>query len=526
MTWSINEGIILNTKNPLASSESQPSDIFIVNCSMFRGLNDIRWYSRNPHSVMLNNCGSHKIYSVGLKLKDETKTLHDIKCILKTPTWNYKVSAMEYVFIPLINYELKNYIKISIGKECSINDVMAAIVKAIGGFEYDGLIDKTIKYKEFYEEGIAENIISDICKENNLEWVAFKDGIIVKEGIINNGNVPNLYENVNNTIVKMSTIVQNDYIVAGSVGDTMSELCSNVTFGGSGNGSVSEYYRVIWFQYHYSRRGVKSSFVCNDTNISEQDYCSYLSDYNSTYLLNKLQSDNYTFVSKINKISQDKFGIDHKSIETPIGNDINKLTFETKDAVDVRVAQSMPYAGETVGIQFPENKDAVEICVSPYSQKHMATSVGQLFQGKTPTRKSTDDFRLTLPDGGSIYYDKADGSMILAAKTKLKIGVQSGISSTTPVEPDNFIEIDGDGDTFTLSKNGATITINNVGAIILTPKSGQTVQAGGNTNINSSTHTHAHIHSHISLGPGVPTNPAVPDSTIASTDYLNTTKGA
>jgi len=58
--------------------------------------------------------------------------------------------------------------------------------------------------------------------------------------------------------------------------------------------------------------------------------------------------------------------------------------------------------------------------------------VAQLYQGTTPKRNSIDDFRLTLPDGGTLYYEKSTGKWILAAKSKVEIGTGNVSSTQVP----------------------------------------------------------------------------------------------
>jgi hypothetical protein len=57
-----------------------------------------------------------------------------------------------------------------------------------------------------------------------------------------------------------------------------------------------------------------------------------------------------------------------------------------------------------------------------------------------PKKNTVNDFRLTLPDGGSLYYNNSSGEWILAAKSKVTIGGQSNISETSVPNPSSSKE--------------------------------------------------------------------------------------
>jgi len=116
------------------------------------------------------------------------------------------------------------------------------------------------------------------------------------------------------------------------------------------------------------------------------------------------------------------------------------------------------YAGNSVGQQFPENKGVMGINVSHVGEIYNSIEVAQLYKtgDRPPKRNSNKDYRLTFPDGTTIYWEASSGEYSIMAKSKIKIGVSSSVDSTSVPDPYNIVI---DSTSVVLEKGSRKITI-------------------------------------------------------------------
>jgi hypothetical protein len=140
-----------------------------------------------------------------------------------------------------------------------------------------------------------------------------------------------------------------------------------------------------------------------------------------------------------------------------ISDDLSNVAVFKGDTLNV--IKSSPYAGDQVGLQFPAQQDSIDLITLHKDNYHAGVTHSQLWSDNIPKKNNPEDFRLTLPDGGTLYYDKAKGKWILAAKSQIIIGIDSG----TKYDAISFDSTSGkivitDG-TRTITMNGSTVDV-------------------------------------------------------------------
>jgi hypothetical protein len=189
--------------------------------------------------------------------------------------------------------------------------------------------------------------------------------------------------------------------------------------------------RNIYTSYRFTDKEMRCVFVSSNRAISEQDlYRALPAEMRNLYkpIVPKSIVQLGEIVSATGREDKVSYG--------QYAND--KFNLNIKDSTNLAsVIQTSPYAGTTEGIQFPTNKDVSIVILNPDERKDVAVEVAQLFQGTEPKRNNIKDFRLTLPDGGTLYYDDTNGKWIMAAKKSIDIGLTNSNSTSVPVIVNN-----------------------------------------------------------------------------------------
>jgi hypothetical protein len=400
------------------------NDALVANFSLFRGPNVINWYCRQTSNVLLTKLDGTKPFELIYFEQGSSSPLFTVLIKLDAINWHDKMSCFEYTFIPLAYYFLQSTVDVYIGGQTNLGAIVKEICKE-ASYEVKPQLDDTltsIVYKGYHGTGKAIDLIADLCSVNGLEFGCISDWLIIGKfiGTQNTG----IYSMIDNTIAHYNR-VGTEYHSGRTIGQVIpppgTTFSLNVL-----NAKTSAAVRNIYTSYRFTDKELRCIFVTSDKPVTEMDLIRALpSDIRSFYKYSPPKS-----IVQLGKI-QSASNREDKVYYNKYANDKFDLKIQESSNI-TSVSQSSPYAGETEGIQFPTNENVNIVVVNPDERKDMAVEVAQLFQGKEPKRNNIKDFRLTLPDGGTLYYDYTNGKWILAAKQSIDIGVTNNNSTDVP----------------------------------------------------------------------------------------------
>jgi len=420
---------------------SDANEILTATFSMFNGKNEILLYGFEPNTYLLYKSFPQDSLVLSLLDEDCSSIKAQTGIVMEGFYWDYEIDCIVFRFIPTAIRRLQTYVMISEAKSCTLTSIVNKILSKVGLKGHNLKVtplnpDKKLIFKSFYDSGLAIDILSRLFRNNLYEWFAYDYDVEYCEETICFDMKPTTCENKNNTWGRFRlpwmTNNNNAEIYMGSSPNVLplpgSLLALTAPFS---TYSPEKIARLAWMSYHWSKGTSKTSFFTCDAKINEYDYASMLPPELKEYMLNRLRSMNTeTYLTKVTTPSSKPDNYEHTTIKTIRGWDAAEQDIPSQGGVPMRSVRASPYAGKTVGLQFPENKDAIEVATNPDGHKEMSVSVGEIFQKDgQPKRKSPDDFRLTLPDGGTIYYDNAKGNLYISAKTKIVLGTNANQTS-------------------------------------------------------------------------------------------------
>jgi phage baseplate assembly protein gpV len=468
--------IIYRGNTVIASAKENPEDFLVATFSMFRGQNIIAWFPQEEvqkEALQIDLAVPYK-----LELLDEGKVLHSITMFIEELNWNANTGTPRIEFTPALYHYSRSTITVSKKGTFTLRQILEDILKQLNklsGLKFNLITDSKsldeIKYKDFYAYDQASNIIAHLNNKHGFEWLMSDFELVMGIFIGNNKVIDG--RSWNNTVMQIKN--GSDKFYSGSTQGVIS-LPGQITLFGNQmlEGTVL---RTLWSQFRWENSHGISLYSANDKHINEYNYSLILPSFLKdplTILINRDHAPIY--FGKILKWESNRINIQ----ENPVGLNPEKFTFD-KPKQSAWAIPSSPYAGPNVGLQFPETKESVGLFSAPNNATEQQVQIAQIFQeGTIPKRTNPDDFRLTLPDGGTLYYSKANGSWILSAKTKVLIGQESSLSSTGVPNPNsNYVEI---------TSNGVNI-------------------CGSTAAFATANHTHVYDHIQIASAPGAPTVP-------------------
>jgi hypothetical protein len=432
-------------------------DILITSIGLY--LNDpyIRLYSKNVSAFTNSRFTTDDVY-LFTATDDKNKKIIQTKMSFMTMYWSYELEAFVIQFMILSARAAKTIIEVSleISKTgYTYYDILKAICKKIDIklrtcstlAESEDIKGKIKLYPSYHGIGEAATLIREVCKDNLLEYFFYDNylefthlAIVYSKDIsyIKNERSTISRFTINNTTIKGVESV-GIYVGACGADNCLVPIPGRlIRIYVQQDIETYDESRIVWQSYHWSQGGSKTSFVSTLAKISMGDFMNVIppafkEEINFTY-------PNYLgYVSKASSTASEYEHTDLALINN--SNDpTSQKTTNLTDMLNKRVVRSSPYAGKDVGLQFPDEKDAVEMIVSPQDSQDMGVAVGQIFQKTQPFRSSSKDFRLTLPN--ATIYIKENGEIIIAGD-KIYIGNTPSLSpkSTPSISDAQYIAL-------------------------------------------------------------------------------------
>ena len=412
-------------------------DIVYGRFSMFNGPNYIEWLTYNPSEELMTMSGTKDDFT--FKYMDgNNHTEFEIQLKLVFSSWDHDKRGMLIRFEPKLLYYANLYI-ISKNPICkTIEDVM---VDLLGRVNAKVIVASDIKnnelYNGYFHKGRIISFLDKFASDNNTEYY-INDKFCAVGYIINNfkdlqaNSVPT-YTTLDNTISQVEvfkkkfTIATITQRVIKTIGDVI------ILNDGTPQRVISSYFRL-------DQNTIDSSIICNDYGVKVDQFTlahltkSVYKDDNMLQSIDSKYSNIDTFVSLT---TEDTDEFEKLAAVSTISRDMRHMNITNTD-ITQRIVKSVPYAGDTVGIQYPVNIGSNNINVSHEGELSSSIEVGQVYQESlSPKRTAPEDFRLTLPDGGTLYYSAAKKEWAMITKTNIMIGVQSSFDNTkVPTDAD------------------------------------------------------------------------------------------
>lgn len=415
------EGLIIG------SWSDNEEDEICLELSLFRGPNKLVWYHYRPSEDLLRFSGDNRLFTFLLGTgTGEFAIAMDFS--LQSITFDNDKVCQVITLVPFAYNVCLNFADMFIEGEKNIKGILTKMLDGKIKIKVAADCNENL-YNGAMIKGSIINFIAKYCFDQDREFYIDDNTIMI--GYIQDNrryDYLRLYENTvsinskyNSSVKFISASSPTSCPPPGFVINIMGNDC-----------------RIAHIQYKFAKGRGTSFVVCTELNqkITENDLLSAIRE------MPRYPEISSFFV----ETKEDKNAYFSKCYDVPINKNPGKLEF-LKNLPPVNIMKASPYAGDDVGISFPSNETAKRVAVTHEGEASTAVEVGQLWQWKMPKKDAVEDFRLTLPDGGTLYYDHSAGEWILAAKSKIRIGIQSTISSeNVPNPPDtSLVEIDSNG---------------------------------------------------------------------------------
>lgn len=444
----------------IATWSQNVNDNFDIRLSMFRGPNILIWYSYEPSTKLL--LGTNIKDQFIIAINDRGKVLWDIQCTLTYIGWNNKKGCMELRFEPSLLYYLNTR------REIYFSDVktLDGFIKTIVPSTFDYSVSSDIKDFQIFSnlsiKGKPFDVICDMAADYGLE--VYCTGRSLAIGYIKSQDInPLLMSNAtwfNNSVgvyeiygTKFANITTKSpfYIPGGyiKVNNSIKRIIYNRIY--IGPVKDSDQYKVSTEEIVAAENTIIA--VDNNKKITEEMLYHAIPEEDRVYM-HHINPFKYSSLVSVTKEESDTT---KKVYPNSINDDLTNIVAVKGETLDV--VKASPYAGDEVGLQFPHQEESIDLVSFHKEKYHAGVAHSQLWSDKIPIKNNPEDFRLTLPDGGNVYYDNAKGKWIFAAKSQIVIGIDSGASYTSvsfDSESGKIIITDG---TRTITMDGSTVNV-------------------------------------------------------------------
>jgi len=472
MTWAIASG-----GKPIwgANHNDQNNDSLDMHLSLFRGPNYLLWYCYQSDKALLSQMVVGNTFNIWFFQYSYAEPYIDIEVALDSITWDARMECWEFYFVPTLWRYLKSTIDVYKAGTLTLDVVIGEIIKAC--YSKASLVLspklKSVQFNGYHGTGVGEVLLAELCAEYGFEFFVNGSQLIVKEYLFEGRD--RVFYVEDNVIVHYTDGAKN--ITAGrNIGNLIPMPGQSFAIGVEGSKPPST--RCVHVEYRYEEQEIKTLFTAIDARITEVEMLHTLPFVMRQQLEAKiLFKPQSVKIGKVNSVKED-LPYEEQVRFPGTSNDASNLVQPDKGS-DARVIVASPYAGDGVGIQFPQTKGNAVVVASPQGKQELGIQIGAIYQpNEEPTRDSPKDFRLTLPDGGTLYYSKDNGAWIMAGKSKVLIGQYAVTSTGVPSPDSNYIEITSTG-----------------------------VKICGTVQLATENHQHYMEHIQVATAPGAPTAP-------------------
>ena len=443
-------------------SKNFPSDQLIVYQGFYGVPSYVIWYARpypeKPRQFKVSDIFNLTLATFGTRAPfiEDFRVQSVIFDVTKKMWRVFAVSSTWLVLSTTNNIQQFEYAEETCGIEI-IKDVIGTIEWDLGtNYDADELEEfSLIKYKyiTFDKETTILDVISKICKENNWEWFLSHDQLHVSRSLWLD---PNIGRGRGKQVVP--TAVEEEHI-KDAIGWEFRVRTLQAT--GAEPMTIFDTNRVLWVKYILGEGiGYLMTIMCHNNIyplivdypfplLKEDDFYKTLQGVAKDFALqrtNRVYREMPIIAGKIFGKVEDpdvyqtpKFSGD---VLNPTKDWDTRKYYNENDYADekkiprVYTAKSRittPYAGDGVGMLFPQEENQHRLLFSPNGERDMGLiGPGFYAEGQTPpVRGSEKDFRLQMPNGsGSMYFDNDKGRWFLQGK-KIAIG------NTPPAHDEN-----------------------------------------------------------------------------------------
>jgi len=462
----------------IGSSKTNERDTLNAFFSLYRAPNEVIWKCREPTSYMAEhlNYGSRvrfyafrkgieksiilgKEYDQILNLikSNSNQIVISIEMAIISKNWFQGTRAsdasMKMILIPFSKFALKSNdgkIFYQGGTKYEKRETLGKIFKSIENLTGGNCTISTdkvtslIEYKNYITYSSLIDTIDKISTDNLLEYFYDDGGLRIGKMVTNNtagqlvsaGLKYSDSNNYKNTLFKYSfnykahnsPIESKVEISSGGYADTMPLPGTEINLFNKGK-------RVVYLNYSWSsKHGHYSSFIGMEKVRIPQEFLYELLPEEAKEKMAKEYIYKHPNIIYADLVKY----VDFKSGET-IRRHANlgvKYTRHDPENIDFEVVtdtpvifESNPYAGDEVGVQYPKNVGGKVVALAPDAQYGNIISVAQVFQdNKMPLRSDIEDYRVTLPNGGTVYYDTDKKMNINVTKSRNILAVDSDIA--------------------------------------------------------------------------------------------------
>jgi len=356
-------------------------------------------------------------------------------------------------------------------------------------------------------------VVDKICNENFYEWYIYRDYRAGMDPVLLIGDYinPDKFSKVYNRERLDYDLVLEDELSGKLVG--LGRIFKIGTYYRGLNPLVkTKIGRILWTKGFIGRDIGALMTICmtpNDVPSYRDDFIETLEgrarEIGETSFREKYNQDFIVIGRSLGDKDKDKYMSKTFSyqIKDPHSN-IEQITFEDKDPEYFlkNIQHSSPFAGNNVGLLFPQIEESNHLLLSPIGKRHLSL-IGPSYwdsEMNIPKRNSEKDFRLSFTNGWTLYVDK-DGNTLIRTDGVSATEVPSGAKDNTCIK---------------LNKDG-TIDINTTNKNVRINEGGIAVSLINHTH-NINTHTHPITPGALIPGPGLVTQPSSTPTTQGETD--------
>lgn len=472
--WAI-WGNVNGKQKLIASYWTNLKDDLEIELSLFDGKSEINWYCREADDLIRKNLTSDSVLTVQTFRKQgidaiSGNTLDKIEKNLGNFTtfknnfliMEWKVSprnigwhdsalqisdALKITMIPLSKYIAMHNTKriVLSGQDPSHvydkSDIEREISQALGP-NITFILDttKTITYDSFTGDFFIHELIDRLAQENNLEYVYGSEVIVMGDEAylqVRKPSVIGFHTDYEQHIFEFKYPYQknssSNYItvVNGVIDEPMFPVGSKIVLN-------NRYMRIVHINSFLSRRRIPVTQFVSADSVPKRIYYrlipsnakpqllerNYLQDYNiGLGKIMKYYGDDNDPTMRLAVNDQVSYGNSVRGIET---------AFFDQNVKGITMYNAVPYAGNEVGVLYPEEPEAVGVYNNVFNRKDIGVVVGKIYQNQQfPTRNSVNDYRLTLTNKAATdYYRYTSDSWIRASRKENIIGYKADLDHT------------------------------------------------------------------------------------------------